>query len=752
MNRPMHSGADQQLAILPDILITPELATRPCGPPDFAAENRALIELAREMAARPQNLPQKLTDLALALCRAGSAGISALRTNAQGAYFHWQALSGAFAPHAGGSTPYDFSPYGATLTRGVAQLFSHPARHFDYLSAIEPPVIEALVVPVYANGESLAAIWVLAHDPQRRFNLEDARILQSLGDFTGAALRTLSSLDSERRAHEKQIEANAALQQEIHRRQLGETALKVSEERYRTLFESIDEGFCVIEMLFDDNGAPVDFRFLEVNPSFEKQTGLNQAVNKTARELVPTLEAHWFETYGKVALTGEPVRFENVADTMNRWFDVYAFRVGTPASRKVAIYFKDSTGRMRAAQTLRKQHERQRMLSEAAGMLLSTADADALFPGLFAKIARHLDVDAYCNFMVNEARDAISVESSQGLPEAALHALMRLKFRQDLHDGIVLSDRPLVLTNMQQSEDREEHLLNDFGFRACTCHPLMLDDRLLGVLWFASRARNSFDEGELEFLKTITRYVTVAHERLQLIERLRESDRHKDEALEQLMVINSELDRRVLERTRVADKRATQLRALASELTLAEERERQNLAADLHDSLAQDLTLATFKLAGLEPSIRDEGIQQAVRSIRKVLSQASQSVRSHIFSLSPPVLKDLGLTRALESLAENLHKTAGLKVTIRHDGAVQPLDERIRFTLFRAARELLINVIKHAGIDRATLSLTTSESHLRLTVEDRGAKDLTRTGLRRTARAASGCSACANGSPISAEM
>src|SRR5680860_1385469 len=88
---------------------------------------------------------------------------------------------------------------------------------------------------------------------------------------------------------------------------------------------------------------------------------------------------------------------------------------------------------------------RQHPLSEAAGMLLSTADADALFPGLFAKIARHLDVDAYCNFMVNEARDAISVESSQGLPEAALHALMRLKFRQDLHDGIVLSDRPLVL-------------------------------------------------------------------------------------------------------------------------------------------------------------------------------------------------------------------------------------------------------------------------------------------------------------------
>jgi len=83
--------------------------------------------------------------------------------------------------------------------------------------------------------------------------------------------------------------------------------LRQSEERYRTLFESIDEGFCV-EMLFDANDTPINYRFLEINPVFEQQTGLRQAVGKTVRQLVPDLEDHWIKIYGQVALTGESVR------------------------------------------------------------------------------------------------------------------------------------------------------------------------------------------------------------------------------------------------------------------------------------------------------------------------------------------------------------------------------------------------------------------------------------------------------------
>jgi PAS domain S-box-containing protein len=114
-------------------------------------------------------------------------------------------------------------------------------------------------------------------------------------------------------------------------------------EQYYALINSIDEGYCVVEILFDENEKPVDYRFLEINRAFEEQTGIENGVGQRMREIVPHHEEHWFEIYGSVALTGETIRFENSADQLNRWYDVYAFRVGEPQSRQVGILFKDIT-------------------------------------------------------------------------------------------------------------------------------------------------------------------------------------------------------------------------------------------------------------------------------------------------------------------------------------------------------------------------------------------------------------------------
>jgi PAS domain S-box-containing protein len=130
-------------------------------------------------------------------------------------------------------------------------------------------------------------------------------------------------------------------------RAYAEAALRESEAKYRTLFESIDQGFCVIEVLFDENSQPFDYRFLEINPAFEKQTGLIGAQGKRVRELAPNHEGHWFEMYGNIAASGEPKRFENRAAALNRWYDVYAFRIGYPDERKVAVLFNDISDRKR---------------------------------------------------------------------------------------------------------------------------------------------------------------------------------------------------------------------------------------------------------------------------------------------------------------------------------------------------------------------------------------------------------------------
>ena len=158
----------------------------------------------------------------------------------------------------------------------------------------------------------------------------------------------------------------AVLFRNITHRREAERALQDSEERYRTLFESMDQAFCIIEMIRDEHGKAVDYRFLVVNPTFGKQTGMSNALGKRMRELVPDLEEHWFEIYGNVALTGEAVRFVNEAKAMgDRWFDVYACRVGGPDSYNVAILFDDITERRRSDEALRKSEERYRNLFDS---------------------------------------------------------------------------------------------------------------------------------------------------------------------------------------------------------------------------------------------------------------------------------------------------------------------------------------------------------------------------------------------------
>ena len=125
-----------------------------------------------------------------------------------------------------------------------------------------------------------------------------------------------------------------------------------------------DEGFALHEIVTDDAGHPLDFRFLDVNPAFERLTGLDRAgvVGQRVREVLKDIEPFWIETYGRVALTGEPYTFERYyPEPLNRWFEVYAYR---PAPRQFAVVFMDISDRKRIEEALR---ESERSAREIAG-------------------------------------------------------------------------------------------------------------------------------------------------------------------------------------------------------------------------------------------------------------------------------------------------------------------------------------------------------------------------------------------------
>ncbi len=140
-------------------------------------------------------------------------------------------------------------------------------------------------------------------------------------------------------------------------------ALRESEARLRSVFSSIDQGYCVAEMIVDDAGTPVDYRFIEVNPQFEEMTGLKDATGRTAMEMVPGLEQKWVDIYARVGLGGETIRFEEGSKAMGRWYDVFATPV-QPRGR-FALVFRNITLKKTLRQSLLKSEAEFRTITEA---------------------------------------------------------------------------------------------------------------------------------------------------------------------------------------------------------------------------------------------------------------------------------------------------------------------------------------------------------------------------------------------------
>ncbi len=338
---------------LDSCLITSELSERPSRPPDFEAENRALVSLARRLSSSPEGILEDLAQSALTLCRAHSAGISLLTDDKQS--FRWPALVGEWACHRGGGTPRAFGPCGTVLDRNAPLLFSHPERFFSYLAPVTPAVEEALLVPFAVDGENAGTIWVIAHDRSLQFDGEDLRVLTSLAKFASAGFQVLSSRDSHR---------------------LTEDTLRRRSAQFETLLNEAPLGVYLVDQ---------DFRICAINPVARAVFG--DVPEFIGRDFDEVLHILWSKEYADELVTrfrltletGEPyVETERIERRLDRgateFYEWQISRIPLPHGRfGVVCYFRDISRQVLARRALSESESRLRFMAEAMPQKIFTA-------------------------------------------------------------------------------------------------------------------------------------------------------------------------------------------------------------------------------------------------------------------------------------------------------------------------------------------------------------------------------------------
>lgn len=441
-------------------------------------------------------------------------------------------------------------------------------------------------------------------------------------------------------------------------------ALRASEEKYRALLNAMEEGFCIVEVLFDEDGQPQDYRLLETNAAFERQTGIHNGVGRRMRELEPRHEDYWFELYGQVALTGEPLRFTRFAEHLgHRWYDVHAFRLGEPRAHTVGILFNDHSERQRTDEDLRQSEERLRFIIESAkGYAIFTTDAHGLIDSW--------NIGAEHIFGWSEAEILGQPASVLFTPEDRANGRPQEEFALAQQEG--------------SAPDVRWHQRKD-GSR----------------VFISGEVRPLNPEGFVKIGRDLT-----AQQQAEAA--LRETG-------ERLKALNETLGQKVQEQT-------LEVRRLASDVINAAQRERQRISRVLHDDLQQQIFAIRVQMSFLKDGLtrENEAARQEAAEMEARLVELVKITRDLSIDLSPPILPGEGLTQALHWLFIRMREQYGLPIELQASGPFILTNEGLHRLLFNCVRELLFNVVKHANATQAVVQLAWLDHHLRIEVQDNG--------------------------------
>ena len=551
---------------------------------------------------------------------------------------------------------------------------------------------------------------------------------------------------------------------------------RASEEKYRSLFNSIDEAFALCEIVTNKKGVAVDFRLLELNPAFEKMTGTTtaHALGKTARQLIPTLEDQWIETYARVALGGEIVRFENQVRELNRRFDVHASPLGESGGGKFAIVFKDITERESADAKMRESDLQMRLVVEAAEM--GTWDWNLQTGALF------WNQQHYILFGLEPGDGWVTYEDF----ERGVHPDYRATVREQLTQA-------LELNTVFQTEfpcvhpDGRTRWMSGYG-RAIEHDAAGKATRMTGVMFDATERKQAeellrvseerlrllvesaadyaiftttpdnqidswsagaekvFGWTESEALGKSGAIIFTPEDRAkgapeQEIQIALQEGRAPDERFHLrksgalfyasgVMTLLKDVAGRVQGFVKIARDMTEQIEAeravrdkeMLQKLVAAQEGERKRIARDLHDELGQQLTALRLKLDAARKICGDAELCGEIDEMELIAKNIDHGVDFLAWELRPAALDDLGLVAVLDNYVKQWSNHSGVTAELRAVNLKRArFPSEIETNLYRIVQEALNNTHKHARAKSVEVVLEKRDGLIALLIEDDGA-------------------------------